>query len=131
MSYPLRFILRQTSDDAVFQHLALCSATQQLIHWVLPGAAQRLLDGLPYYLLCEAPAATPLPPHEADEGECNVAGVQQTTPTQTLDCSIQAGCVHLHLHGQQLHGAFTLARLSPDSHIWRLSVGHAVAKVLF
>ena len=97
------------------------------MHWVLPGAAQRLLDGLPYYLLCEAPASAALPTHETDGGECDVSGVQQATPTQTLDHGIQAGRVQLRLHGCQLHGDFTLTRLSPDSHIWRLSVEHAVA----
>lgn len=96
------------------------------MHWVLPGAAQRLLDGLPYYLLCEAPASSPLPSHEMDGGECDVGGTQQDSPTQTLDYSIRTGNVQLRLHGQQLQGDFTLARLSPDSHIWRLSVGHPV-----
>lgn len=128
MAPPLRFVLRQTSDTAVFQHLVLCAANHQLIHWVLPGAAQRLLDGLPYYLLCEAPTSSPLPAYEADGGECSVKSSQQATPTQVLEDGIQAGWVQLHLHGQQLHGDFTLARLSSESHIWRLSVGHPVVQ---
>lgn len=126
MSLSLQFVLRHSSEAAVFQHLALYSSTHQLTHWVLPGQAQRLLDGHPYYLLVESPVSSPLPPHEIDTGECTLAGRQLETPTDTLHHRLQTGHLSLHLQGKELRGAFTLTRLGPDSHIWRFSVGHPV-----
>ncbi|WP_133272410.1 hypothetical protein [Hymenobacter radiodurans] len=126
MNSSLWFVLRQTSKDAVFQHLALCSPTSQLMHWVLPGRAQQLLDGLPYYLLCESPTSAPLPHVEVDRGECRIAEAKQENLPAALHQCIEAGHLLLHLRGSNLTGAFTLTRRSPDSHIWRFSVGHYV-----
>ncbi|SMB98613.1 hypothetical protein SAMN00120144_3824 [Hymenobacter roseosalivarius DSM 11622] len=105
--------------------MVLCSPTRQLMHWVLPGPAQRLLDGLPYYLLCEAAASVSLPNVEVDTGECTVAEAREENLSEALDHCVEAGHLLLRLHGRNLEGDFTLARLSPDSHIWRFSVGHA------
>jgi hypothetical protein len=127
MTSPLRFVLRQTADDASFQHMALCSPTQEFMHWFFPGAAQRLLGGVPYYLLCEVPALSPMPKHEVDTGECTMLGEQQEDPAEALNISIQNGLVQVHLQGHELQGDFTLARLSPESHIWRLSADYPTA----
>jgi hypothetical protein len=106
--------------------MALCSPTQQLTHWVLPGPAQRLMDGHPYYLLCEAPLNLPLPPYEVDSGECTMTGTQEAAAPETIEDALQTGQLHFQLHGQEMQGEFTLARLSPQSSIWRFSVGHMV-----
>lgn len=107
--------------------MVLCSPTSQLMHWVLPGPAQHLLDGVPYYLLCEVSDSASLPNVEVDTGECRVAEAAEENPVEALHHRLKAGNLLLHLHGQDLTGDFTLARLSPDSHIWRFSVGHPVA----
>ena len=126
MSFPLCFVLRHSSEEAVFQHLALCTPTHQLMHWVLPGKARRLLDGHPYYLLVEAPVSSSLPFYEVDKGECTIAGSQLETPAETLRHRLETGHLTLHMQGQEMQGAFTVARLGPDSHIWRLTLGHPV-----
>jgi hypothetical protein len=126
MSFPLRFVLRQSSADAIFQHLAFYSLTQQLTHWVLPGPAQRLMAGQPYYLLCEAPLSWPLPAHQVDSGECTLVTTQEGTMVEDFQQALRSGNLQFHLHGQLLRGAFTLARLGSESSIWRFSVGHSV-----
>ena len=126
MSFPLRFVLRQTAEGAVFQHMALCSPTGQLMHWVLPGPAQRLLIEVPYYYLCEASDSASLPEVEVDTGECTIDQAPEESPTEALRHCVEAGHLQLHLHGRSLEGDFTLARLSSNSHIWRFSLGHSV-----
>jgi hypothetical protein len=96
------------------------------MHWVLPGPAQRLLDGLPFYYLCEAADSAPLPDVEVDTGECTVAQTPEESATEALHHHVELGHLLLQLYGRNLKGSFALSRLSPDSHIWRFSVGHSV-----
>ncbi|UOQ71308.1 hypothetical protein [Hymenobacter cellulosilyticus] len=115
----LRFVLRQSAQEASYLHLTLFCRERQLAHWILPASSLTQSQSMPSAYLVEATGTLPLPAQIIDEGTCLLRKCP-ADQARHLEKELRAGHLQLTFAGRSLRGAFSLDRLHTGSHTWEL-----------